>query len=105
MRLRDTGAPRPAARTLVGHPLRRGETYVNVGFCPPSRRRRATRDEPVIEATVDAHDGHKSLYSDSFYDPETFARLYGGTEAARLAARYDPEGRLLDLYSKAVRRR
>ena len=58
-----------------------------------------------IEDKVADLDGHKSLYSDSFYDEETFDRLYGGAELARLKARYDPKGRLLDLYDKAVRRR
>jgi FAD/FMN-containing dehydrogenase len=58
-----------------------------------------------IEDMVGELGGHKSLYSDSYYDEDSFALLYGGAELARLKERYDPKGRLLDLYSKAVRRR
>ena len=47
--------------------------------------------------------GHKSLYSESFYDQEEFRRLYGGAEYTALKQRYDPDGRLPDLYAKAVR--
>lgn len=88
------------------YPLRRGQTYVNVGFWSTVP---ATPDEPgatnrEIESMVDSLGGHKSLYSESFYDEETFARLYGGAEAVRLKQRYDPHGRLLDLYAKAVHR-
>ncbi|WP_226963747.1 FAD-binding oxidoreductase [Nostocoides sp. F2B08] len=89
------------------YPLRRGETYVNVGFWSTVP---ATPGEPGatnrrIEAAVGALGGHKSLYSDSYYDEDTFDRLYGGAELADLKERYDPKARLLDLYSKAVRRR
>ena len=89
------------------YPLRRGETYVNVGFWSTVP---ATPGEPGatnrrIEDKVGEFGGHKSLYSDSYYDEETFDRLYGGAELARLKERYDPKGRLLDLYSKAVRGR
>ena len=88
------------------YPLRPGETYVNVGFWssvpiepgagPGAVNRR-------IEAQVSALGGHKSLYSESFYDPDEFARLYGGESYPELKARWDPGGRLPDLYSKAVR--
>jgi FAD/FMN-containing dehydrogenase len=47
--------------------------------------------------------GHKSLYSESFYEEEEFSRLYGGREYAALKARWDPDGRFPDLYAKAVR--
>jgi hypothetical protein len=45
------------------------------------------------------------LYSDSYYRPEEFWALYGGTTYAEVKARYDPGSRLLDLYAKAVSRR
>jgi FAD/FMN-containing dehydrogenase len=88
------------------YPLRPGETYVNVGFWSSVPR---DPDDPgatnrLIEAKVTTLDGHKSLYSDSFYDEAEFWRLYGGDTYAALKARYDPGSRLLDLYSKAVRR-
>ncbi len=50
-------------------------------------------------------DGHKSLYSESFYDPETFDRLYDGANLAAVKQRYDPDDRLTSLYDKAVRQR
>ena len=50
-------------------------------------------------------DGHKSLYSDSYYDQDQFWRLYGGDTYAELKRQYDPQSRLLDLYSKAVQRK
>jgi FAD/FMN-containing dehydrogenase len=89
------------------YPLQRRETYVNVGFWSTVP---ATAGEPGatnrrIEEKVGELGGHKSLYSDSYYDEDTFDRLYGGVELARLKERYDPKGRLLDLYSKAVRGR
>jgi FAD/FMN-containing dehydrogenase len=49
--------------------------------------------------------GHKSLYSEAFYDRETFDQLYDGAHLARVKQRYDPAQRLTSLYDKAVRRR
>lgn len=108
LRLRDVpGDPLGLDRPWSLYPLRRDETYVNVGFwstvpatpgVPGAANRR-------IEDMVGELGGHKSLYSDSYYDEDSFALLYGGADLARLKERYDPKGRLLDLYSKAVRRR
>jgi FAD/FMN-containing dehydrogenase len=90
------------------YPLQPGETYVNVGFwstvprevgAPPGATNR------LIEAEVADVGGHKSLYSDAFYDEDEFWRLYGGETSAALKKRYDPDSRLLDLYSKAVQRK
>jgi FAD/FMN-containing dehydrogenase len=58
-----------------------------------------------IERQVTAFGGHKSLYSDAFYDRATFDRLYGGVAYAPVKDRYDPDGRLPSLYDKAVRAR
>ncbi len=49
--------------------------------------------------------GHKSLYSEAFYDQETFDQLYDGAHLAQVKDRYDPRDRLTTLYDKAVRRR
>ncbi len=57
----------------------------------------------MIEAEVDAVGGHKSLYSDAYYDEADFWPRYGGGVYAAAKPRYDPKGRLLDLYAKAVR--
>ena len=59
----------------------------------------------AIEAKVAELGGHKSLYSEAFYDRETFDRLYDGPHLAAVKRRYDPDDRLLSLYDKAVRDR
>ncbi len=84
-------------------------TYVNVGFwgtvpIAPGGRPTAT-STGRIEAAVAEHGGHKSLYSDAYYDRETFDRLYGGSALREVKERYDPGSRLTGLYEKAVRRR
>jgi FAD/FMN-containing dehydrogenase len=100
--------PLTASRKWPTYPLQPHETYVNVGFwgnvgvgpdAPNAPRNRA------IEAKVHELDGHKSLYSEAFYDRETFDRLYDGPHLARVKDRYDPAHRLTSLYDKAVRRR
>ena len=50
-------------------------------------------------------DGHKSLYSDSFYTREEFDELYGGEAYNTVKKTDDPDSRLLDLHAKAVQRR
>ena len=42
---------------------------------------------------------------DKGYDEAAFWAKYGGATYRGLKERYDPQGRLLDLYAKAVRRR
>jgi FAD/FMN-containing dehydrogenase len=106
LRLRIGGAGDD--RPWPGYPLTRGTTYVNVGFwgvvnvgpeAPQSPRNRA------IEDKVSELGGHKSLYSEAFYDRDDFDRLYGGAELARVKALHDPDDRLTSLYDKVVRRR
>ncbi|MBD8507197.1 FAD-binding oxidoreductase [Hoyosella sp. G463] len=88
------------------YPLHRDRTYVNIGFWsavptnPANEQGHANR---MIEAEVSRLDGHKSLYSDSYYDRTEFEELYGGDSYRQLKQRYDPNTRLLDLYAKAVR--
>jgi FAD/FMN-containing dehydrogenase len=90
------------------YPLRPRTTYVNIGFWGTVHVGPEAPDAPInraIEAKVHELDGHKSLYSEAFYDRETFDRLYGGANLAALKASYDPDDRFLSLYDKAVRRR
>jgi FAD/FMN-containing dehydrogenase len=98
--------PLKAKKNWPTYPLDVGLTYVNVGFwgtvhvgpdAPRAPRNRA------IEAKVHELGGHKSLYSEAFYDRETFDALYDGDNLARVKALYDPQDRLLSLYDKAVR--
>ena len=99
LRLRD-----PAGWPL--YPIRPGHTYVNVGFWssvpigpePGYTNRR-------IEEKVSELDGHKSLYSDSFYSRRESDELYGGRVYDTAKTTFDPDTRFLDLYSKAVQRR
>jgi FAD/FMN-containing dehydrogenase len=90
------------------YPLEPGRTYVNVGFwgaVPVGEDAPRSPLNRAIEAKVSELDGHKSLYSESFYDAETFDRLYDGPNLAAVKQRYDPDDRLTTLYDKAVRKR
>jgi FAD/FMN-containing dehydrogenase len=49
--------------------------------------------------------GHKSLYSEAFYDRETFDALYNTPALAAVKRQFDPDDRLTTLYDKAVRSR
>jgi FAD/FMN-containing dehydrogenase len=102
LRLRETSPVWPT------YPLRQDLTYVNVGFWGAVPVGSDADQGPLnraIEARVHELDGHKSLYSESFYDPATFDALYDGANLAAVKKRYDPDGRLMTLYDKAVRRR
>ena len=59
----------------------------------------------AVEAEVTELGGHKSLYSDAYYDRETFDRLYGSRQPRRVSKETDPDDRLTGLYEKAVKRR
>lgn len=104
LRLRRGGTDRP----WPGYPLSTGTTYVNAGFwgvvnvgpdAPQSPLNRA------IEQKVTELGGHKSLYSEAFYEREEFDRLYNGAHLARVKALHDPDDRLTALYDKVVQRR
>ncbi len=88
------------------YPIRPHHTYVNVGFwssVPAGPEEGHTNK--LIERKVSELDGHKSLYSDSFYSAAEFDELYGGEAYRTVKKNYDPDSRLLDLYAKAVQRR
>jgi FAD/FMN-containing dehydrogenase len=98
----SSGTP---ARQWPLYPLEPGRTYVNVGFWGAVPIRPGATDGDLnraIEAAVADHDGHKSLYSDAYYDRDTFDRLYGGATLSKVKQRYDPGHRLTGLYDKAV---
>ena len=107
LRLRRT-PEHPEGRAWPAYPLEPGTTYVNAGFWGTVPVGPDAADGPVnraIEVRVLELDGHKSLYSEAYYDRETFDRLYGGEHLAAVKRRHDPDGRLTALYDKAVRRR
>ena len=97
-----------SARQWPLYPMQPGARYVNVGFWGTVAIADGAADGDVnraIEQAVSAAGGHKGLYSDAYYDRETFDRLYGGEAYRSAKARYDPDHRLTELYEKAVGRR
>ena len=89
------------------YPLDPEKLYLNFGFWNVIR----TRGKMVpgyynrmIEEKVGQLGGMKSLYSDSFYPPEQFWKIYNKDEYAALKKVYDPHGRFKELYAKCVHR-
>jgi hypothetical protein len=58
----------------------------------------------LIERKVTELGGIKSLYSESYYPREEFWAIYGESAYQLLKGKYDPQGRLRDLYDKCVLR-
>jgi FAD/FMN-containing dehydrogenase len=95
------------ARAFTLYPMTPGVRHVNFGFWDVVRRREA--HEPahfnrLVERETMARGGIKSLYSDSHFSREEFARAYAMDRYEALKARYDPQRRLLGLYEKCVLR-
>jgi FAD/FMN-containing dehydrogenase len=102
LRTRERGARWPL------YPLNPDRLYVNVGFwssVPLADGEPADAHNRLVERLVADLGGHKSLYSSSYYSRDEFHATYGGAEYDVLKKRYDPDGRLLDLYAKAVQAR
>ena len=100
--------PCKADRDWPTYPLQPDRLYVNVGFWGTVHVGPEAVDAPrnrAIEQKVHELDGHKSLYSEAFYDRATFDELYDGDNLAAVKGRYDPQDRLTSLYDKAVKRR
>ena len=86
----------------------KNQNYVNFGFWDVKRSR--ARHPPghfnrMIERKVAELGGIKSLYSDSFFAEDEFARAYGGDAYRSLKMKYDPDGAFPGLYEKCVLRR
>ena len=81
--------------------------YVNFGFWDLKSTRAAHEKghfNRLIEHRLAELGGIKSLYSDSYYRPEEFWALYNKTAYDKLKSKYDPKGRLSDIYRKCVLR-
>lgn len=106
LRLREPEGP-GSARSWPLYPLHEGQDYVNIGFWGSVPIAPGAADGDVnrtIERRVSELGGHKSLYSDAYYDRDAFDRLYGGETWRAVKDRYDPDHRLTGLYEKAVAR-
>jgi FAD/FMN-containing dehydrogenase len=106
LQLREPDGAGSAGRWPL-YPLEAGRCYVNVGFWGTVQIRPGHADGDVnrlIENAVAERAGHKSLYSDAYYDRKTFDALYGGEVYRQLKEIYDPEHRLTGMYEKAVGR-
>ena len=101
------GAPQAGhAGSFVLYPMR-SDWYVNFGFWDVKRTREGHPPGHFnrrIERKVAELGGIKSLYSDSFFPEDEFARLYSGEAYGELKRRYDPSGAFPTLYEKCVLR-
>jgi FAD/FMN-containing dehydrogenase len=107
LRLREPDGP-GSSRSWPSYPLTSGMTYVNVGFwgtVPIAEGASDGDQNRALEAKVTELGGHKSLYSDAYYDRDTFERLYNVANQVAVKGTYDPNDRLTGLYEKAVNRR
>lgn len=86
-------------------PLEPG-AYVNVGFWSrvPVDRKDGHVNRAIEQWLARSH-GLKSLYSESYFDRHEFGSLYGGSTYADVKARFDPDSRFPDLFSKVVNSR
>ncbi len=81
--------------------------YVNFGFWDVIRGRKKLPPgyyNRQIEEKVIALHGMKSLYSESWFSPEQFWKIYNRPAYERLRKKYDPHGLFKDLYRKCVLR-
>ena len=87
------------------YPLEPGRCYVNIGFWGTVPIRPGCRDGDVnraVEQAVADFGGHKSLYSDVYYERDTFDAMYGGEALRTVKKRYDPLDRLTGMYEKVA---
>jgi FAD/FMN-containing dehydrogenase len=88
-------------------PLEGRELYMNFGFWDFV----VTDKDPakghynrLIERQLDKIGGTKGLYSEAYYTPAEFWKIYDQPTYAKLKQQYDPDGRLKNLYHKTVQR-
>jgi len=95
------------AHNFPFYPLHGSGLFVNFGFwdiVPNPQHRETGYFNRKIEDKVTELGGIKSLYSDSYHDEDRFWELYNGERYRELKKKYDPEGRLRNLYQKCVLR-
>jgi FAD/FMN-containing dehydrogenase len=87
------------------YPIDPDTLYINFGFWDVIRTREAYPPgyfNRKVERKVAELGGLKSLYSSSYYERDAFWRQFDRGAYERLKARYDPAGKLKDLYDKTV---
>jgi len=87
------------------YPMDPDRVFVNFGFWDVVSTRSPYPEghfNRLIERKVQDLGGIKSLYSSSYFPEEEFWSIYNRPAYERLKARYDPEGRLRNLYEKCV---
>jgi FAD/FMN-containing dehydrogenase len=92
-------------RTWPLYPMKPHVLYVNVGFWSSTALSLGEKQGAVnrrVEELTDSLDGHKSLYSTAFYSEDDFWQRYPADAYWPVKRKYDPAGRLLDLYTKCV---
>ena len=95
------------SRQFPFYPLHDTGLFVNFGFwdiVPNPRHHPEGHFNRKVEDKVNELGGIKSLYSDVYYDEARFWEIYDGDRYRELKQKYDPEGRLRDLYQKCVLR-
>ena len=89
------------------YPLNHSGLFINFGFwdiVPNPQHHPQGYFNRKIEDKVSELGGIKSLYSDSYYAEDRFWAIYDGERYRELKQKYDPEGRLRNLYQKCVLR-
>jgi FAD/FMN-containing dehydrogenase len=97
--------PQKDARKWTLYKMNPGKLHLNFGFwhtvpVPPGTP--AGFVNRKLERKVAALKGRKSLYSDCYYPEDEFWEIYNGPEYSKLKNQFDPDGRFLNLYQKAV---
>jgi len=87
------------------YPLHGAGLFINFGFwdvVPNPEKHPSGYFNRKIEDKVRVLGGVKSLYSDAYYDEDSFWQLYDGEAYFALKQKYDPGQRLKNLYQKCV---
>lgn len=79
--------------------------YVNFGFWDSvPTQKEVGHYNRLVEAKVSELHGKKGLYSDSYYTEKEFWDIYDKKTYDTLKQKYDPQGKLKDLFDKCVKR-
>ena len=79
--------------------------YINFGFWDIVKSNKPEGYyNKLIESKVNQLEGRKSLYSSSYYEKDSFWKLYNKKEYDKLKKKYDPNKKFKNLYDKCVLR-